>query len=116
METRTKSNHMETKDIIKQVTSFRPVAFKMRPRMTAPDYYAYLSRKAVQGELLTQEEVDHFTSQFKHLHVPQENTVVNLENLIKLRLRKKIDQFYYDHKNKNDSADHFVEDIIKHKK
>lgn len=103
---------METKDIIKQITTFNPEIFRQRHKISESYYYHKLGKEAVSGEIITQEELNTFTLQLKGHRIKIANSVVTLENLIKLKLRQKIDKYYFDNKNKIDSEDKFVDEII----
>jgi hypothetical protein len=103
---------METKDIIKKITTFTPDIFKQRHKMSESYYYHRLGKEAVSGGIIKQEELDTFTTQLKGHKMKIANSVVTLENLIKLKLRQMIDKYYFDNKNKIDSEDKFVDEII----
>ena len=104
---------METKEIIKQITTFEPDIFRQRKKMSETKYYDLIGNSAVKGKIITKKEFEHFTMQLKEHKIKIANSVVTLENLIKLKLRQKIDKFYFDKKNKIDSEDNFVDELLK---
>lgn len=93
---------------------FTPEEFKLRKGMSLGEYEAYISKRAVECGLLTQEEVDGLKRNTGTVFgYPLSKSVQLLDNLVKLKLRERMDNEHYgkinDLANKKDS---FIDGIL----